>query len=301
MKFKKPIFKVLKESDKESTGSHSIHNEDDFGLFLSQQKESISDFCSIGKDNDFIVKSDEISLTHDLFSRDDFNPSFGNTENFILKKSDEINKLFLDFNFLNENTFEKERNNINNDISEEKEKPKDDTNSDLMSNKNTRCDSLLIKFKAILGKWFINNINNKLKLLQKDSIIKRRIKFYAFNYKKFTLKVSYSQNKEWLKYKMIDLLLIGDEENQIKNKKGIKTLFKKNLVELEEIKDMLQSTYEVIVKQFYLSEEFQKFKNNKRVKELDLNFEKIMKMSLLENFGFIKFFETRKGNNRKES
>ena len=301
MIFKKPIFKVLKESDKESTGSHSIHNEDDFGLFLSQQKESISDFCSIGKDNDFIVKSDEISLTHDLFSRDDFNPSFGNTENFILKKSDEINKLFLDFNFLNENTFEIERNNINNDISEEKEKPKDDTNSDLMSNKNTRCDSLLIKFKAILGKWFINNINNKLKLLRKDSIIKRRIKFYAFNYKKFTLKVSYSQNKEWLKYKMIDLLLIGDEENQIKNKKGIKTLFKKNLVELEEIKDMLQSTYEVIVKHFYSSEEFQKFKNNKRVKELDLNFEKIMKMSLLENFGFIKFFETRKGNNRKES
>ena len=301
MIFKKPIFKVLKESDKESTGSHSIHNEDDFGLFLSQQKESISDFCSIGKDNDFIVKSDEISLTHDLFPRDDFNPSFGNTENFILKKSDEINKLFLDFNFLNENTFEKERNNINNDISEEKEKPKDDANSDLMSNKNTRCDSLLIKIKAILGKWFINNINNKLKLLRKDSIIKRRIKFYAFNYKKFTLKVSYSQNKEWLKYKMIDLLLIGDEENQIKNKKGIKTLFKKNLVELEEIKDMLQSTYEVIVKQFYLSEEFQKFKNNKRVKELDLNFEKIMKMSLLENFGFIKFFETRKGNNRKES
>ena len=301
MKFKKPIFKVLKESDKESTGSHSIHNEDDLCLFLSEQKESISDFCSIGKDNDFIVKSDEISLTHDLFSRDDFIPSFVNNENFVLKKSEEINKPLFDFNFLNENTFEKERNNINNDISEEKGKSKDGSNSDLISNKNARCDSLLIKFKAILGKWFINNINNKLKLLRKDSIIKRRIKFYAFNYKKFTLKVSYSQNKEWLKYKMIDLLLIGDEENQIKNKKGIKTLFKKNLVELEEIKDMLQSTYEVIVKQFYLSEEFQKFKNNKRVKELDLNFEKIMKMSLLENFGFIKFFETRKGNNRKES
>jgi len=301
MKFKKPIFKVLKESDKESTGSHSIHNEDDLCLFLSEQKESISDFFSIGKDNDFIVKSDEISLTYDLFSRDDFIPSFVNNENFVLKKSEEINKPLFDFNFLNENTFEKERNNINNDISEEKGKSKDGSNSDLISNKNARCDSLLIKFKAILGKWFISNINNKLELLRKNSIIKRRIKLYAFNYKKFTLKVSYSQNKEWLKYKMIDLLLIGEEENQIKNKKGIKTLFKKNLNELKEIKDMLQSPYEEIIKHFYSSEEFQKFKNNKRVKELDLNFEKIMKMSILENFGFIKFFETRKGNNRKES
>ena len=100
---------------------------------------------------------------------------------------------------------------------------------------------------------------------------------------------------------MIDLLLIGDEENQIKNKKCIQSLYKKNLIELKEIKDLLQSTYEEIIKQFYSSKEFQEFKNNKRVKELDFNFQKIMKMSILENFGFIKFLETRKGNNRKES
>ena len=299
MKNKKPIFKIFKEVDKESTGENSIHNKDNIGLFIPEQKESFSDFCLKG--NDFLFKSDELSFSHDLFSRDYFNPSFENMENFDFQKSTGINKLFFDFNYLNENNFEKDINNINNSLPEEKEKPKEDINSNLMSDKNPRCDSLLIKFKAVLGKWFINNINNKLGLLRKKSIIKRRIKFYSFNYKKFTLKVSYSQNQDWLKYKMIDLLLIGDEENQIKNKKCIQSLHKKNLIELKEIKDSLQSPYEEVIKQFYSSEEFNGFKNNKRVKELDYNFEKIMKMSILENFGFIKFLYSRKGNNRKES
>ena len=151
----------------------------------------------------------------------------------------------------------------------------------------------------MLGKWFINKINQKLNILRKNSIIKRGIKFYSFNYKKFTLKVSYSQNKEWLKNKMINLLLMGEEENQIKNKKAIKSLYKKNLMKLKEIKDLLEAPYEDIIKKFYSSEEFVKFKEDKRVKELDFNFKKIMKMSLLDDFGFIKFFETRKGNNKK--
>ena len=299
MKNKKPIFKIFKEVYKESTGENSIHNKDNIGLFIPEQKGSFSDFCLKG--NDFLFKSDELSFSHDLFSRNDFNPSFENMENFDFQKSTGINKLFFDFNYLNEINFEKDINNINIILPEEKDKPKNDINSNLMIDKNPRCDSLLIKLKAVLGKWFINNINNKLGLLRKKSIIKRRIKFYSFNYKKFTLKVSYSQNQDWLKYKMIDLLLIGDEENQIKNKKCIQSLYKKNLIELKEIKDLLQSTYEDVIKQFYSSKEFQEFKNNKRVKELDFNFQKIMKMSILENFGFIKFLETRKGNNRKES
>ena len=98
---------------------------------------------------------------------------------------------------------------------------------------------------------------------------------------------------------MRDLLLLGEEENQIKNEKGIKSLYKKNKIELNEIKKMLESSYEEIIKKFYLSKEFDEFKEDKRVKELDFNFEKVMNMSLLENYGFIKFFETRRGNNRK--
>ena len=176
----------------------------------------------------------------------------------------------------------------------------EEDNTIISNSKNVRSDTLLIKFKAALGKWFIKKINHKIKLLKQNSVIKRSIKFYAFNYKKFTLKVSYTQNKEWLKNEMKYLLLLGDEDNQIKNKKGISSLYKKNLAEFKEIKDMLDSTYEETIKEFYKSETFEKFKMNKRVKELNYNFNKIMGISLLEKNGFVEFIDKRKGNTKKE-
>ena len=99
---------------------------------------------------------------------------------------------------------------------------------------------------------------------------------------------------------MKDLLLIGDEENQIKNEKSVTSLYKKNLAEFKEIKDMLDSSYEETIKKFYKSEAFDKFRKNKRVKELNFNFNKIMGISLLENNGFVEFIEKRKGNTKKE-
>ena len=299
---KQPIFLVQKESDKESTGEQSIKNKNDINFIFSGQKESFSDFCLGLRNNDIFFKTDEISMiSHDLFSNEDFNLSFVDGENIEFKKNSDLKKLFGDYNNTDEITFEKNRNYLNDNLIIQKEKEKEDIDDNNPINKCNRCDSLLIKFKAFFGKWFINQINNKLKLLRKKLIIKRGIKFYSFNYKKFTIKVSYNLNKQWLKDKMKDLLLLGDEENQIKNEKGIKSIYRRNLPELNEIKDLLESTYEDVIKKFYLSEEFNVFKEDKRVKDLNYNFSKIMKMSLLEKFGFIEFLETRKGNNRKES
>ena len=158
-----------------------------------------------------------------------------------------------------------------------------------------RCDSLLIKLKSVIGKWFILNLNNKIK-----NLIKRKIKFFSFNYKKFTIIVSYSKNKAWLGEKIKDLLILGNEPNQTKNKKALKSLYKKNYEQLDEIKNILEQTYRDIIKLFYLSEEFKNFKNDKRVIELDEYFIKIMNISILKNNGFIKFLECRKGNKRKK-
>ena len=70
--------------------------------------------------------------------------------------------------------------------------------------------------------------------------------------------------------------------------------------ELKEIKDFLELKYQDIIEKFYyLSEDFNNFKNNIRIKELDDNFKKIMKISLLEKNGFIKFLLSRKGNIKK--
>ena len=81
----------------------------------------------------------------------------------------------------------------------------------------------------------------------------------------------------------------------------MKSLYKKELKELKEVKDLLETTYkDIIEKYYYSSNEFNKFKTSDRVKELDNNFEKIMKISLLNKNGFIRFLETRKGNIKKD-
>ena len=100
--------------------------------------------------------------------------------------------------------------------------------------------------------------------------------------------------------KIKHLLILGEEPNQVKNMKALKSLYKKNVDKLNDIKDTLEQTYRIIIKQFYLSEEFINFKKDKRVIELNENFIKTMNVSILENNGFVNFLETRKGNIRKK-
>ena len=299
MKNKKSIFIISKETDKESTGEISFEKKND--IKYKEPKYLFPDFCfPIRHYDDFNFKSDELSLSHELFSNEDLNFSYQNIDSIDLKKNNDFSCLFFNNDNTNEIPFKKNRNNLNNNLINEEVKDIEENNTIISNKKDNRSDSLLIKFKSSLGKWFINSINDKIKILKSNSVIKRSIKFYAFNYKKFTLKVSYNQNKEWLKDKMKDLLLLGDEDNQIKNKKSITSLYKKDLVQFKEIKDMLESTYENTIKEFYKSDAFDKFRKNKRVKELNYSFSKIMDISLLEKNGFVEFIEKRKGNTKKE-
>ena len=294
----KQIFIINKVNEKESTGDNSFQNNGDKEFISS--KNLFQDFKLLSKNNDsfgfdIYGESNESSDSIKLFSTEDLFNNNEKVETFdFIEKNKELNNLYKNYNNDDENSFQKNRNNFNNNLINEK------TNN-YKEKRSKRCDSLLIKFKAYVGKWLITTINEKLLDLRKKSIIKRIIKFYAFNYKKFTIKVSYEQNKHWLKSKLEELLLLGDEENQIKNEKSLKLLNKKKLIELKEIKDMLNLTYEDAIKAFYKSNYFkQKFKEDKRVIELNNNFIKIMDVSLLEPNGFIRFLETRKGNKRKE-
>lgn len=208
-------------------------------------------------------------------------------------------------------TFKKNRNNFNKNIFkiENENKSNDNNNSnnhnnnatsetsssnhdiDKISNLKFRSDSLIIKFKSFLGKSFINYINNKLK-----KMTKRRIKFYSFNYKKFTLNATYSENKKWLEEKMKNLLVLGGEPNQEKNEKALKSLYRRKEEEFDEIKNILESTYKEIIEKFYESEYFEEFKKDEKVIMLNDNFTKIMNLSFLDKNAFIIFLYTRKGN-----
>ena len=290
-----------------------FHNKDNSIFFNCNNSINFSEInLSISKNNLFskdsmslFNSSDDEVISNNIFTLKDFGLKkddfyFNNNEENSEKNCDLNN-----FNNINKNSFEKNRNyfNNNNNLSEinNKEEP---INEDLNNNnkkKYIRCDSLLIKFKSTLGKWYIKIINQKLKHLKEKNIMKRSLKIFSFNYKKFTLNVSYTKNKRWLDCKMKDLLVLGDEENQNKNRKNLKSLFKKKFEELNEIKDMLELSYRDIIEKFYcLSNEFSEFKSDKKVKELDNNFKKIMDISILEKNGFIEFLETRKGNNKKK-
>ena len=287
---------INKNNNKESTGDHSIKNKND--IMFNEQKDSISEFNSYLIDNNdsFLKSDDDESLSKILFPQNDLSILLENNDNY------DLNDFLNNDDYNNINSFKKNRNNNNNNLLNEEIKDIVEENKDIdekkNNNDNIRCDSLLIKLKSTIGKWFINKINNKIKKLKENSTIKRKIKIYSFNYKKFTLKVTYSQNKEWLKNKMKDLLLIGDEDNQIKNDKSIKIIYKKK--ELNEIKEILELSYENIIQEFYLSDGFNKLKDDTKIIELNNNFNKILKISLLDNNGLIQFYETRKGNNKKE-
>lgn len=263
--------------------------------------------------NNIISLSDELSLS--FYEDNLYNKRIGENSELVDYQDNKRKTEEFNVNFINNFSFKKNRNylinNLNSSIDNEKnsqfskeirinKNEFNEINKDSSNSKYMRCDSLLIKFKSSLGKWLIKIINQKLKRLKEKNLLKRRIKIYAFNYKKFTLIVSYKKNKEWLNYKIKDLLLLGDEENQIKNRKSLKTLYNKKLNELKEIKDFLELKYQDIIEKFYyLSEDFNNFKNNIRIKELDDNFKKIMKISLFEKNGFIKFLLSRKGNIKK--
>ena len=274
--------------------------------FLSEDTVKIDD--NISFDNSFCIEKDEPSLNIDSNDYQILNTK-------VFDKKEEISKNFL----LTDNSFfpyKKNRNNFSSyDLFEEKNNYLDknfDENklsyyqslncsttdyikNNQKTNSNVRCDSLLIKFKSIVGKWFIQNLNNKIK-----QVLKRKIKFFSFNYKKFTIVVSYYKNKNWLDEKIKNLLVLGDEPNQEKNIKALNSLYKRKFEGLNEIKFILEQTYRNIIEQFYLSDEFNNFKNDKRVIELNKYFIKIMDISLLEKNGFIKFLELRKGNVRKK-
>ena len=128
---------------------------------------------------------------------------------------------------------------------------------------------------------------------------KRKIKFFSFNYKKFTLNVTYNQNKIWLNEKIKDLLILGDEPNQIKNEKSLKSLYNKKDEVFNEIKNLLELTYKEIIERFYLSKYFEEFKKDKDILLLNENFQRVKNISILDKNGFIDFIYKEKGNIKK--
>ena len=222
-----------------------------------------------------------------------------NEENKVIFKKNRnnlYNNIFKTLNDKNDKSSSINDNNNNNNLTNETSSSNNNNNNNnKIAYSNMRCDSLLIKFKSFLGKSFISFINDKLK-----KSTKRRIKLFSFNYKKFTLNVSYSENQKWFNEKMKDLLVLGSEPNQLKNEKALKSIYRRKEEEFSEIKYLLESNYKEIIQRFYRSKFFENFKKQQKIIQLDDNFKKVMNNSILDQDGFINFICSRKGNKGKQ-
>ena len=258
-------------------------------------KSPNQDICLKEEKMEFLKNN---SNDNNFSSKEKFSSDESKKNEFLCKKyclennekiTFKINRNYLNNLFFKATNNKSETNNILTDTS----------SSSLINKKelsNKRIDNFLIKFKAFINKSFILYINNRIKQISK----KRRIKFFKLNYKKFTLNVTYNQNKEWLNEQMKDLLILGGEANQEKNRKALASLYNKKDVEFNEIKGLLELTYKEIIEKFYLSKYFKEFSKSQDIIRLNEEFFKVMNFSLLEQNGYINFLNSRKGNKKNK-
>jgi len=162
-----------------------------------------------------------------------------NNNNLLLSKNENNNNLLLSNN---ENNNKKNNNNTFKITSKDKEE---------------RLDYLIKKFKTLVSEVLHIKLN-KIK----------KFKFYKMDSKKFTSVTSYKKNKIWFDRPISELLLKFNE----KNEKNINKLIESKHEKYNEIKKILNSTYEEFIFNNYqeLNKEFQKFFNENFKKSIML-------------------------------
>ena len=158
-----------------------------------------------------------------------------------------------------------------------------------------RNDYYIKKFKV---DCFSNYSTKKLKSLLKDCRFSRNLglsKIYMPNTKAFTSVANLKANKTFLTMTIQDIFTLedGQGQNQLKNEVIFDKIYSykksaKNVKAYEDLVDYLNMSVEKVIKEYYNSYEFEKFKANKEIIEYDKAFYKEKKFSLLDDFGFLK-------------
>jgi len=176
--------------------------------------------------------------------------SNNNSDSNIIQLNENNNNLLLSKNENNNNLLlsNKENNNKKNNNNTFKITSKD---------KEERLDYLIKKFKTLVSEVLHIKLN-KIK----------KFKFYKMDSKKFTSVTSYKKNKIWFDRPISELLLKFNE----KNEKNINKLIESKHEKYNEIKKILNSTYEEFIFNNYqeLNKEFQKFFNENFKKSIML-------------------------------
>ena len=165
-------------------------------------------------------------------------------------------------------------------------------------NKYFRVDSAKKHFKVAVSQFFTEQINFLIKKSKLPKKLKKKI--HLPHFKKFTSNPKEFDNFQFLSFDLKQILTFGktDENLQGNNYKKILEIseYKKHPEKKKEIMDFLSLKYEEIIKLFYKSKKFQKFKENEMTKFFADGIKKEKNISLLEDDGLIKLFKI---NNKK--
>ena len=169
-------------------------------------------------------------------------------------------------------------------------------------NKYFRVDSAKKHFKVAVSQFFTEQINFLIKKSKLPKKLKKKI--HLPHFKKFTSNPKEFDNFQFLSFDLKQILTFGktDENLQGNNYKKILEIseYKKHPEKKKEIIDFLSLKYEEIIKLFYKSKKFQKFKENEMTKFFADGIKKEKNISLLEDDGLIKLFKmTNKKRKRK--
>lgn len=215
---------------------------------------------------------------HDLSSSENLPLSF-------FKKQEEINiENKISFNSQKSNKFELVSKNKNN------------------NNKYFRVDSAKKHFKVAISQFATEQLNKLIKESELPKKLKKKI--HLPHFKLFTSNPKELDNFLFLSFNIQKVLTYGKNDNNLQRNNYEKIMeilkYKKHPQKKKDIINFLSLTYEDIIRLFYKSEKFQKFKQNKITKFFADGIKQEKNISLLEDEGLIKLFKmTNKKRKRK--
>ena len=192
------------------------------------------------------------------------------------------------------------------------------SNNKIQQNRNRKIYKLSnykIRWRTAVIQFYMGLINKLLK--ESDLPKKLKFKFNTPNYEEFTEKANIEKTSSELGKKMKDILILKkikrrkntnqeQEGNNSKNIKELEDFYEKNKdsltpqKNLKEIIELLNNTYEEIIKKFYDSEDIEIFKKKDDIKSYD---EKFMnngkRKSLFEKYGLIELLKKKKFRTKK--
>ena len=241
--------KISREESKYSLDLFNVNDVDPFKYDSNYDISNKKTEFMTGFNGDINLKKEfSISEINDVLLISSPNP-YNNYNDIYLNQTISINETSSD----NSNNNINKVNEINNDLlitnNENNNKNNNDKTFKITSKeKEERLDYLIKKLKTLVSDFLHERLNKN-----------KKCKFYKMDSKAFTSVTSYKKNKIWFDCPISELLCKFNE----KNKKIINKLFESKHEQYNDIKNILNSTYEEFILNNYqdINKDYQKFFN----------------------------------------